>query len=85
MQEKKLYALIKAGFHGSNGLNPKGSYRIYQAYVIPRLLFNLETLHLNKTQLNQLQRFRISTLEIYNPFQLEPQHSLYNLYLEPYL
>ena len=68
LARRTLYALIKAGVHGSNDLNPKVSYRIYQVYVIPRLLFNLETLHLNKTQLKQLQRFNVS----YNPFQLEP-------------
>ena len=59
LTRRTLYALIKAGVHGSNGLNPKVSYRIYQAYVLPRLFFNLETLHLNKTQLNQLQRFHM--------------------------
>ena len=62
LARRTLYAIIKAGVHGSNGLNPKVSNMIYQAYVLPRLLFNLETLHLNKTQLNQLQRFHISTL-----------------------
>ena len=62
LARRTLYALIKAGVHGNNGLNPKVSYKIYQAYVILRLLFNLETLHLNKSQLNQLQRFHISNL-----------------------
>ena len=61
LARRTLYALIKTGVHGSNGLNPKVPYRIYQAYVLPRLLFNIETLHLNKTQLNQLQRFHIPT------------------------
>ena len=41
LARRTLFALIKAGVHRSNGLNPKVSYRIYQAYVIPRLLFNL--------------------------------------------
>ena len=30
---RTLYALIKTGVHGTNGLNPRISYRIYQVYV----------------------------------------------------
>ena len=33
LARRTLYALIKAGVHGNNGLNPKVSYRIYQAYM----------------------------------------------------
>ena len=39
---RTLYALIKTGVHGTSGLNPKFSYKIYQIYVIPRLLYSLE-------------------------------------------
>ena len=35
LARRKLYSLIKAGVHRNNGLNPKVSYRIYLAYVIP--------------------------------------------------
>ena len=59
---RTLYALIKTGVHGSNGLNPRISYRIYQAYVIPRLLYSLDVMSLSDTHINQLQRFHISTL-----------------------
>ena len=38
------YSLIKSGVHGTNGLIPRTSYKIYQVYVIPRLLYGLETL-----------------------------------------
>ena len=62
LARRTLYALIKSGVHGSNGLNPKISYKIYQAYVTPRSLFNLETLPLTATQLGQLQRFHVSVL-----------------------
>ena len=62
LARRTLYALIKIGVHGSNGLHPKVLYKVYQAYVLPRLLYSLETLHLNKTPLSQLQRFHISTL-----------------------
>ena len=60
---RTLCALIKIGVHGTNGLNPKVSYRIYQIYVVPRLLYSLEVLPLTETQIGQLQRFHISTLK----------------------
>ena len=39
---RTLYALFNTGVHGSNGLNPKEPYKIYQCYILPRLLFGLE-------------------------------------------
>ena len=38
LARRMLYTLIKTGVHGSNELNPVGSYKIYRAYVLPRLL-----------------------------------------------
>ena len=61
MAHRTLYALIKTGVHGSNGLNPCISYRKYQAYVIPRLLYSLDVMSLSDTHINQLQRFHFST------------------------
>jgi hypothetical protein len=43
-----VYSLIKTGVHGTNGLNTRTSCKIYQVYVIPRLLYGLETLNLKK-------------------------------------
>ena len=42
------YSLIKSGFHGPNGLNPKVSYRMYQTYLMPRMLYSLEILDLKQ-------------------------------------
>ena len=39
LARRTLYSLIKTGVHGSNGLNPKTSYKTYQVYVIPRRLY----------------------------------------------
>jgi hypothetical protein len=33
-----------AGLHGLNGLNPKVSIHIIRIYVIPRLIYGLETI-----------------------------------------
>ena len=43
LARRTLYSLIKTGVHGTNGLNPRTSCKIY---VIPRLLYGLETLNL---------------------------------------
>ena len=58
---RTLYALIKTRVHGTTGLNPRISYRIYQVYVIPRLLYSLVVMSLSDTHIAQLQRFHIST------------------------
>ena len=59
---RTTYALMGTGFHGTNGLPPKVSLKIYSTYVIPRLLFGLESLVVNKTQLQMLEVFHKKTL-----------------------
>ena len=51
------------GLHGCNGLNAKISYKIYQVYVVSRLLYGLEVLLLNKGQLEELEKFHIENLK----------------------
>ena len=53
---------MKSGFHWSNGLNPKVSYRMYQTYVMPNMLYSLEILDLRKTGLKQLSYFHTDLL-----------------------
>ena len=62
LARRTLYSLVKTGVHGSNGLNPKTSYKIYQVYVISRLLYGLEVLPINTTQMRQLTAFHLDTL-----------------------
>ena len=59
---RTLYSLINTGVHGSNGLNPATSYKIYQCYVLPRLLYGLEILPLNISQLEILNKFHLKNL-----------------------
>ena len=56
------YSLMKSGFHGSNGLNPKVSYSLYQTYVLPRMLYSLEILDLRKSDVKQLSDFHVDLL-----------------------
>ncbi len=51
------YALLGAGLHGSNGLNPKSSNKIITAYITPKLLYGLEVTRLNKGEMEQLEEF----------------------------
>ena len=46
-----------AGFHGHNGLNPKPSVYIYNTYVLPSLLFGLETVIVLQADLEKLDKF----------------------------
>ncbi|VDH93282.1 Hypothetical predicted protein [Mytilus galloprovincialis] len=59
---RTLYSLMNTGLHGTNGLNPQTSYKIYQSYVIPRLLYGMEILPLNQCQLDIMARFHTKTL-----------------------
>ena len=59
---KTLYSLIPVGINSKDGLNPLVAYRIYQSYVIPRLLYGLEVLPLNQSQVAELETFHIKTL-----------------------
>ena len=70
LARRTLYALINTGVHGSNGLNPKVSLKIYQCYVIPRLLFGLEVLPLNKGQLNILSKFHLDNIRKFQSLPL---------------
>ncbi|CAC5386588.1 unnamed protein product [Mytilus coruscus] len=59
---RTLYFLMNTGLHGTNGLNPQTSYKIYQSDVIPRLLYGMEILPLNQSQLDIMIRFHTKTL-----------------------
>ncbi len=62
LARRTLYKLMNTGVHGSNGINPKVGYKIYQVFVLPRLLHSLEVLPLNISQIKKLSDFHIGTL-----------------------
>ena len=63
LARRTQYALINTGVHGSNGLYPRISYKIYQCYVMPRLLYGLEVLPLTQSQINLLSKFHLDNLD----------------------
>ena len=46
-----------AGFHGHNGLNPEVTRTIYNLYVLPHLLYGLETVILLQKDIDILNDF----------------------------
>ncbi|MES9881858.1 MAG: reverse transcriptase family protein [Sedimenticola sp.] len=62
LARRTLYSLMKAGVHGTSGINPRVSYKIYRTYVLPRLLYSLETITLRKVDMKKLEIFHNSTL-----------------------
>ena len=67
LARRTWYSLMKSGSHGSNGLNPKVSYRMYHTYVMPRMLYSLEILDLRKTDLKLLSDFHTGLLRKIQP------------------
>ena len=57
LARKTLYALAGAGLHGFNGLPVKTCLKIYNAYVIPRALYGLETVKASETAKKKLNTF----------------------------
>ena len=61
LARRTLYTLINIDV--SNGLNPRVSFKIYQCYVLPRLLFGLEALPITNSQLAMLSKFHVEFLK----------------------
>ena len=61
---RTFYSLTSTGLHGSNGLKPTTLYRIYMLYVLPRLLYGMETFVLQRKHINILESFHLSLLRI---------------------
>jgi hypothetical protein len=55
LARRTVYALIPAGLHGQDGLSPAVAKKIIITYVLPRMLFGLEAVVLNATQVQSLE------------------------------
>ena len=47
---------MPSGLHGENGISPHATRKIIVAYILPRLLYGLEALIINKTDIANLDR-----------------------------
>jgi hypothetical protein len=59
---KTLYGLLGAGFYGKSGLPLKACLHLYNIYVLPRMLYGLEALILNKSNVKALEIFQRKVL-----------------------
>lgn len=57
------------------------SFKIYQVYVIPKLLYGLEVLSLNKKQLDKLEKFHIENLKYIQTLTTHTANSMVYLLL----
>ncbi|XP_062592537.1 uncharacterized protein LOC134253978 [Saccostrea cucullata] len=51
---RTMYALLGAGLHGKNGINPKVSYKIYTTFCRPRMTYGLEAVILSSSEEQEL-------------------------------
>ena len=58
MGNRTLYALMGSGLHGTNGLPVKVSLHLYNIYVIPRLLYGIESITLTEKAIRDLEIFQ---------------------------
>jgi hypothetical protein len=52
---RTVFALMGAGLHGLNGVNPKVAIHHIQIYVMPRLLYGLEITTLRHNEIQKLE------------------------------
>ncbi|CAC5401047.1 unnamed protein product [Mytilus coruscus] len=78
---RTLYTLIPVGLNGQEGLNPITAYKIYQAYVVPRLLYGLEVLSLNATKMSDLKQFHLKTLRCFQSLPIRTSSAAVHMLL----
>jgi hypothetical protein len=52
---RAMYAMMGAGLHGLNGLNPVVSNRLLDTYIVPRLLYGLEAMLISEVDVQRLE------------------------------
>lgn len=60
---KTVYALMGAGLHGLNGVNPSVSSHLIKIYVLPRLIYGLDVIKLTATDLKNLDAYYLKLLK----------------------
>ena len=55
---KTAYSLMGTCFHGVGGLKPSQNWYIWSIYVVPRLLYGLESILFSKKDVEFLEKFK---------------------------
>jgi hypothetical protein len=50
-----MYAMMGAGLHGLNGLNPAVSNKLLDTYIVPWLLYGLEAMSITEVDVQKLE------------------------------
>ena len=53
-----MYSLMGAGLHGINGINPLIAWKLWRTFVVPRMLYGIETLKITTTDIYKLEQFQ---------------------------
>ena len=59
---KTAYSLMGAGFHSVNGLKTSHNGHLWSTFVVPRVIYGLETLSLMKKDIENLEKFQRKSL-----------------------
>ncbi|CAC5387499.1 unnamed protein product [Mytilus coruscus] len=59
---KTLYSLTGTGFHGTNGLPPTTCMKLFITYVLPRILYSLETFVLKQYHFDALENITLNQI-----------------------
>ena len=60
MARRTAYSLFSSGLHGQNGMDPQTTIHLIRIYIIPVLLYGLEIVLLNKSQIDRLELYQKS-------------------------
>ena len=60
---RTVCALMGAGLHGLNGVNPSVSAHCIRIYVLPRLLYGLDVIRLTRSDLKNLEAYYLKLLK----------------------
>lgn len=60
---RTAYSLLGAGFHGRNGLKQDVKAHIWNLYVVPRMLYGIETLPYTESDLRKLDNYQTRALK----------------------
>jgi hypothetical protein len=53
-----MYSFMGAGLHGINGINPLMAWKLWRTFVVPRMLYGIETLKITTTDIYKLEQFQ---------------------------
>ena len=54
---RSAYAMMGAGLHGLNGLNPSVSMKLIESYILPRLLYGLDAMIISDTDITSIEKY----------------------------